>query len=129
MKIYLVLEKQWAHGCCHIGFPKSCYDGKHASVSDVSRWVEVKKITRVKLRIVRTNHQKWRWETVPSRIAPVGRDQCLDWRVLCNSIQGLSCTEEETVLYTREASGVMQQLWEDNFGKRRTSRVNLFWSH
>ena len=38
----LVLEKQWAHGCCHIGFPKSCYDGKHANVSDVSRWVEEK---------------------------------------------------------------------------------------
>ena len=38
----LVLEKQWAHGCCHIGFPKSCYDGKHAEVSGVSRWVEVK---------------------------------------------------------------------------------------
>ena len=36
-----VLEKQWSHGCCHIGFPKSCYDGKHADVSDVSRWVEV----------------------------------------------------------------------------------------
>ena len=30
----LVLEKQWAHGCC--------YDGKHANLSDVSRWVEVK---------------------------------------------------------------------------------------
>ena len=43
VKIYLVLEKQWAHGCCHIGFPKSCYDGKHADVSDVSRWVEVKR--------------------------------------------------------------------------------------
>ena len=38
----LVLEKQWVHGCCHIGFPKSCYDGKHANVSDVSRWGEVK---------------------------------------------------------------------------------------
>ena len=38
----LVLEKQWAHGYCNIGFPKSCYDGKHANVSDVSRWVEVK---------------------------------------------------------------------------------------
>ena len=38
----LVLEKQWTHGCCHIGFPKSCYDGKHANVSDVSTWVEVK---------------------------------------------------------------------------------------
>ena len=25
----LVLEKQWAHGCC--------YDGKHANVSDASR--------------------------------------------------------------------------------------------
>ena len=23
--------------------PKSCYDGKHANVSDVSRWVEVKR--------------------------------------------------------------------------------------
>ena len=33
----LVLEKQWAHGCDHIGFPKSCYDGKHANVSDVRR--------------------------------------------------------------------------------------------
>ena len=43
VKIYRVLEKQWAHGCCHIGFPKSCYDGKHANVSDVSRWVEVKR--------------------------------------------------------------------------------------
>ena len=43
MKIYRVLEKQWVHGCCHIGFPKSCYDGKHADVSDVSRWVEVKR--------------------------------------------------------------------------------------
>ena len=39
----LVLEKQWAHGCCHIGFPKSCYDGKHAKVSGVSRWVEVER--------------------------------------------------------------------------------------
>ena len=39
----LVLEKQWAHGCCHIGFPKICYDGKHAKVSGVSRWVEVKR--------------------------------------------------------------------------------------
>ena len=38
-----VLEKQWAHGCCHIGFPKGCYDGKHAEVSGVSRWVEVKR--------------------------------------------------------------------------------------
>ena len=38
----LVLEKQWAYGCCHIGFPKSCYDGKRAKVSGVSRWVEVK---------------------------------------------------------------------------------------
>ena len=38
----LVLEKQWAHGCCHISFPKSCYDGKHAKVSGVSRWVEEK---------------------------------------------------------------------------------------
>ena len=37
----LVLEKQWAHGCCHIGFLKSWYDGKHANVSDVSRWVKV----------------------------------------------------------------------------------------
>ena len=41
MKIYRVLEKQWSHGCCHNGFPKSCYDGKHANISDVSRWVEV----------------------------------------------------------------------------------------
>ena len=39
----LVLEKQWAHGCCRIGFPKSCHDGKHAKVSGVSRWVEVKR--------------------------------------------------------------------------------------
>ena len=39
----LVLEKQWAHGCCHISFPKSCYDGKHAKVSGVSGWVEVKR--------------------------------------------------------------------------------------
>ena len=31
------LEKQWVHGCCHIGFPRSCYDGKHANVSSVSR--------------------------------------------------------------------------------------------
>ena len=38
----LVLEKQWAHDYCHIGFPKSCYDSKHAEVSGVSRWVEVK---------------------------------------------------------------------------------------
>ena len=37
----LVLEKQWAHGCCHICFPKSCYDGKHAKVSGVTMWVEV----------------------------------------------------------------------------------------
>ena len=35
----LVLEKQWAHGCCHISFPKSWYDGKLAKVSGVSRWV------------------------------------------------------------------------------------------
>ena len=41
-KNVLVLEKQWSHGCCHISFPKSCYDGKHAKVSGVSRWVEVK---------------------------------------------------------------------------------------
>ena len=33
----LVLEKQWAHRCCHISFPKSCYDGRHAEVSGVSR--------------------------------------------------------------------------------------------
>ena len=39
----LVLEKQWAHGCCHIGFHKSRHDGKHAKVSGVSRWVEVKR--------------------------------------------------------------------------------------
>ena len=57
VKIYRVLERQWAHGCCHIGFPKSCYDGKHANVSDVSRWVEVKKeMTRAKLRTARTDH-------------------------------------------------------------------------
>ena len=37
VKIYRVLEKQWTHGCCHIGFLKSCYDGKHADVNDVSR--------------------------------------------------------------------------------------------
>ena len=42
VKIYRVLENQCLHGCCHIGLPKSCYDGKHANVSDVSRWVEVK---------------------------------------------------------------------------------------
>ena len=35
VKIYRVLEKQWAHGCRHIGFLKSCYGGKHANVSDV----------------------------------------------------------------------------------------------
>ena len=59
VKIYQVLEKQWAHGCCHIGFCKSCYDGKHANVSDVSRWVEVKKkeMTRAKLRTARTDHR------------------------------------------------------------------------
>ena len=57
VKIYRVLEKQWAHGCCHIGFPKSCYDGKHANVSDVSRWVEVKKMTRAKLRTAKTDHR------------------------------------------------------------------------
>ena len=39
----LVLEKPWTHGCCHISFPKSCYDGKHAKVSGVSMWVEVKR--------------------------------------------------------------------------------------
>ena len=39
----LVLEKQWSHGCCHISFPKSWYDGKHAKVRGVSRWVEVKR--------------------------------------------------------------------------------------
>ena len=32
-----------AHGCWHISFPKSCYEGKHAKVSGVSRWVEVKR--------------------------------------------------------------------------------------
>ena len=37
VKICQVLEKQQADGCCHIGFPKSCYDGKQAHVSDVSR--------------------------------------------------------------------------------------------
>ena len=68
----LVLEKQWAHGCCHIGFPKSCYDGKHARVSGVSRWVEV--MTSAILRISRTDHREWRWETVPSRIEPIRRD-------------------------------------------------------
>ena len=36
----LVLEKQWSHGCCHISFPKSWYDGKHAKVRGVSRWVD-----------------------------------------------------------------------------------------
>ena len=30
-------ETKWAHGCGHIGFPKSCYDGKHANVSGVRR--------------------------------------------------------------------------------------------
>ena len=70
----LVLEKQWAHGCCHIGFPKSCYDGKHAKVSGVSRWVEVKKVTRAILRTSRTDHREWRWKTVPSRIEPIRRD-------------------------------------------------------
>ena len=39
----LVLEKQWTHGCRHISFPKSCYDGKHAKVNGVSRSVEVKR--------------------------------------------------------------------------------------
>ena len=39
----LVLEKQWSHGCGHISFPKSSYDGKHAKVRGVSRWVEVKR--------------------------------------------------------------------------------------
>ena len=71
----LVLEKQWSHGCCHISFPKSWYDGKHAKVRGVSRWVEVKKkVTRVILRISRTDHREWRWKTVPTRIVPVGRD-------------------------------------------------------
>ena len=71
-EIVLVLEKQWAHGCCHIGFPESWYDGKHANVSGVSRWVEVKKMTRAKLRTARTDHREQRWEMVPSRIEPVG---------------------------------------------------------
>ena len=70
----LILEKQWAHGCCHIGFPKSCYDGKHARVGGVSRWVEVKKMTSAVLRTSRTDHREWRWETVPSRIKPIRRD-------------------------------------------------------
>ena len=39
----LVLEKQGAHGCCHISFPKSWYGGKHAKVSGVSGWVEVER--------------------------------------------------------------------------------------
>ena len=34
---YTGFREQWAHGCCHISFPKSCYDGKHANVSGVSR--------------------------------------------------------------------------------------------
>ena len=67
----LVLEKRWSHGCCHISFPKSCYDGKHAKVSGVSRWVEVKKMTRVILRISRTDNREWRWKTVSATIVPV----------------------------------------------------------
>ena len=70
----LVLEKQWTHGCCHISFPKSGYDGKHAKVSGVSMWVEVKKMTRAMLRTSRTDHREWRWKTVPSRIVLVRRD-------------------------------------------------------
>ena len=42
-EILLVLEKRRSHGCCHISFPKSWYDGKHAKVRGVSRWVEVKR--------------------------------------------------------------------------------------
>ena len=26
----LILEKKWAHGCCHICFSKSCCGGQHA---------------------------------------------------------------------------------------------------
>ena len=40
----LVLEKQWSHGCCHISFPKSCYEGKHAKVRGVSKWVNTKNL-------------------------------------------------------------------------------------
>ena len=52
----LVSEKQWAHGCGHIGFPKSCYDGKHANVSDV-RVSGGRNMTRAKLRTARTDHR------------------------------------------------------------------------
>ena len=33
-----------------------------------------KKMTRVILRISRTDYREWRWKTVPARIVPVGRD-------------------------------------------------------
>ena len=36
-KNLLGFRETMAHGCCHIGFPKSCYDGKHADVRDVNR--------------------------------------------------------------------------------------------
>ena len=43
VKIYRVLEKQWRMVPVISASPKSWYDCKHANVSDVSRWVEVKR--------------------------------------------------------------------------------------
>ena len=54
--------------------PHSILQGKHAKVRGVSRGVEVKKMTRVILRISRTDYREWRWKTVPTRIVPVRRD-------------------------------------------------------
>ena len=69
----LVLEKQWSHGCYHISFPKSCYDGKHAKVSGVSRWVEVK-VDQGDTKNLQDGSPRVDWKMVPSRIVPVRRD-------------------------------------------------------
>ena len=57
--------------------------------------------------------------TAPSRTEPVGRYRLPDQSVLCNSIWGLCCTGEESILHIWNASGVMQQLKADVFWKTK----------
>ena len=40
----------------------------------VTGFCEVTPVNHVNLRTYRTDYRQWRWETVPSRIEPVGRD-------------------------------------------------------
>ena len=55
-----------------------------------------------------------------SNVAPLG--------VLCNSIQGLGCTREESILLIWKASELCSSLAQMYFGKRRANQINLFWS-